>query len=46
MALRELHAVGANVVGAALSRVDVVKQSKSGFDDAGDYIDRYKQYYA
>lgn len=46
IALRELDAVGAHVVGVALSRVDVVRQSRNGYDDGQDYAQRYQQYYA
>jgi polysaccharide biosynthesis transport protein len=46
IALRELEAIGAHVVGVALSRVDVAKQARTGFDDADDYAERYQQYYA
>lgn len=44
--LHQLDAVGANVAGVVLSRVDVVEQARTGFGDAGLYFKRYKEYYA
>lgn len=44
-ALREINASGAHLVGAALTQVDVVKQSRAGYGDAGYYYKAYSQYY-
>ena len=44
-ALRELHAVGAPLVGAAFTQVDVKEQAKSGYGDAGYYYGSYSRYY-
>ncbi|PZR32244.1 GumC family protein [Caulobacter segnis] len=44
-ALREINASGAYLAGAALTQVDVVKQSRAGYGDAGYYYKAYSQYY-
>jgi polysaccharide biosynthesis transport protein len=44
-ALRELAAVGAPIVGAAFTQVDVQEQAKSGYGDAGYYYRAYSRYY-
>jgi polysaccharide biosynthesis transport protein len=46
IALSQLQALGANVTGVSLSRVDVARQSKLGFNDAGDYSGQFRQSYA
>lgn len=45
LALRQLADVRANVLGAALTRVDVAEQARSGFGDAGYYFNEYKSYH-
>ena len=44
-ALRELRAVGAPLVGAAFTQVDVKEQARSGYGDAGYYYRAYSRYY-
>lgn len=46
LALRQLDEVGANVIGASLTLVDVVQQSRVGYGDVGYYYSAYKSYYA
>ncbi|MBK5264643.1 MAG: polysaccharide biosynthesis tyrosine autokinase [Alphaproteobacteria bacterium] len=46
IALRNLDEVGAHVVGASLSMVDIRAQARAGFGDAGYYYNAYKSYYA
>lgn len=46
LALRHLDSVGANVIGASLSMVDVTAQARIGYDDASYYYGAYKSYYA
>jgi len=44
-ALHTLHAVGANIAGVALTRVDQRKQAEHGYGDAGHYYRSYEKYY-
>lgn len=46
LALRHLDSVGANVIGASLSMVDVTAQARIGYEDASYYYGAYKSYYA
>ncbi|WP_229736142.1 GumC family protein [Novosphingobium endophyticum] len=46
LALRHLDSVGANVIGATLSMVDVTAQARIGYEDASYYYGAYKSYYA
>ena len=46
LALRQLETVGANVIGASLSMVDVSAQASIGYEDASYYYGAYKTYYA
>lgn len=46
LALRNLYSVGANVIGASLSMVDVQAQARIGYEDAGYYYGASKSYYA
>lgn len=45
IALRQLNDVHANVIGAALTMVDMREHARSGFADAGYYKREYKHYY-
>ena len=44
-AVEVLQEGGANVVGAALSQVDVKKQALYGYSDSSDYFHYYRDYY-
>lgn len=46
LGLKKLNAVGANVAGTALSRVNMIEQARSGFGDQELYYNSYRQYYA
>lgn len=46
LALRQLDEVGANVIGASLTLVDMVQQTRVGYGDVGYYYSAYKSYYA
>ena len=46
IALKNLQAVGANIIGAALTQVDMREQRRSAFGDAGYYYDKYSSYYS
>lgn len=45
IALRYLNDVHANVLGAALTLIDVREQARSGYSEAGHYLKEYKSYY-
>lgn len=45
LALRHLDSVGANVIGASLSMVDVTAQARIGYEDASYYYGAYKTYH-
>jgi capsular exopolysaccharide synthesis family protein len=40
-----LHELGANVVGAALTQVNVKQQARYGYGDSSDYFSYFSQYY-
>ena len=44
-ALTALRSAGANVLGVALTQVDVAAQSRHGYGDAGMFHKQYSQYY-
>ena len=44
-ALAALRGAGANVLGVALTQVDVVAQSRYGYGDAGQFYKQYSKYY-
>lgn len=46
LALRQLDEVGANVIGASLTLVNMVAQTQAGYGDVGYYYSSYKSYYA
>lgn len=46
LALRQLDEVGAHVIGASLTLVDMVQQTRVGYGDVGYYYSAYKSYYA
>src|SRR3546814_414652 len=46
LALRQLDEVGARVLGASLTQVDMIAQTRAGYGDAGYYYGAYKSYYA
>ncbi|MDG2531898.1 GumC family protein [Caulobacter endophyticus] len=46
IALKNLQSVGANVIGAALTQVDMREQRRTAFGDAGYYYDKYSSYYS
>lgn len=46
IALRQLDEVGAHVIGASLTQVDTVAQSRTGYGDMSYYYGAYKSYYA
>jgi polysaccharide biosynthesis transport protein len=46
IALKNLQAVGANIIGAALTQVDMREQRRTAFGDAGYYYDKYSTYYS
>ena len=44
-ALSALRSAGANVLGVALTQVDVMAQSRYGYGDAGQFYKQYSKYY-
>lgn len=46
IALRQLDEVGARVIGASLTQVDTLAQSRTGYGDMSYYYGAYKSYYA
>ena len=45
MAIHLLHDLGVKIAGAALTRVDLKAQARSGFGDPTFYYSKYKGYY-
>lgn len=43
--LEVLHELGANVIGAALTQVNVKQQARFGYRDSSDYFSYFSQYY-
>ena len=46
IALRQLHDVQANVLGVAMTLIDMRDHARSGFGDASYYLREYSSYYA
>jgi succinoglycan biosynthesis transport protein ExoP len=44
-AIKQLESVGADVVGIALTQVDMKEQARSGYGDASYYCKSYSSYY-